>query len=68
MNIYLYKHAMLSSLFSSGFQVFLKSLLLGRNTLQLGGVVRHQLVARFSQLTLFTIQRLKSERVECSER
>lgn len=58
---YLYKHAVLSSLFTSCFEVFLQSLLLRGYTLQLGGVVRHQLIAGLTQLPLLAVQRLQPQ-------
>lgn len=56
---HLHKHTMLPRLFSSRLQMLLQRLLLRGDALQLHRVVRHEFVARLSQLTLLTVQRLK---------
>lgn len=42
--------------------MFLQSLLLRRHPLQLGGVVRHQLIAGLTQLPLLAVQRLQPQK------
>lgn len=68
LSYYLYEHTVLPGLLPGRFQVFLQRLLLGGHSLQLGGIVRHQLIPRLSQLPLLTIQGLQKEHTQCRKR